>query len=143
MTSEHYEIVALGQPRLCRNQHKIEYNSSRLGCCTRIALLSYFGLLCKTNMKYKIVTMRSLHFFRFSSFAVLFNAFSLFFRKCEAWSPNPNLDFSALPNAITVRSSGLKNLAAAILTNDDFIQALFLKRVGKCEIFFIFLIHIL
>ena len=58
--------------------------------------------------------------------------------KCEAWSPNPNLDFSALPNAITVRSSGLKNLGAAISTNDDFIQAMFLKRVGKCEIFFIF-----
>ena len=52
--------------------------------------------------------------------------------KCEAWSPNPNLDFSALPNAITVRSSGLKNLGAAISTIDDFIQALFLKRVGKC-----------
>ena len=47
--------------------------------------------------------------------------------KCEAWSPNPNLDFSALPNVNTVRSSGLKNLGAAILTNDDFIQALFLK----------------
>ena len=41
--------------------------------------------------------------------------------KCEAWSPNPNLAFSALPNAITVRSSGLKNLGAAISTNDDLI----------------------
>ena len=49
--------------------------------------------------------------------------------KCEACSPNPNLDFSAIPNVITVRSSGLKNLGAAISTNDDFIQALFLKRV--------------
>ena len=48
--------------------------------------------------------------------------------KCEAWSPNRNLDFSALPNAITVRSSGLKKLGAAISTNDDFIQDLFLKR---------------
>ena len=55
--------------------------------------------------------------------------------KREAWSPNPKLDFSALPNAITVRSSGLKNLGAAILTNDDFIQALFLKIVEKCENF--------
>ena len=53
--------------------------------------------------------------------------------KCEAWSPNPNLDFSALPNAITVRSRGLKNLGADISNNDDLIQALFLKRVEKCE----------
>ena len=53
----------------------------------------------------------------------------------EVWSssPNPNLDFSALPKAITVRGSGLKNLGAAISTYDDFIQALFLKRVEKCE----------
>ena len=41
--------------------------------------------------------------------------------KCEAWYPIPNLVFSALPNAITVRSSGLKNLGAAISTNDDLI----------------------
>ena len=112
MSSEHYEIVAQGQPRLCRNQHKIEYNSSRLGCCTRIALRSYFGLLCKTNMKYKFVTMRSLHFFRFSDQAIsgVLDVVSLFARGEAPTSIAPYLCGASLL-ALKKKDGGIRRIA--------------------------------